>query len=150
MENWKKFMLESNQIEGEDRLNPGDAEAFNWATTGIEVEAHILHCHYLLTEHLSVDWSGKWRTCDVRVGGYIAPRHQLVPGLMERFIAQLHIHRLNSWQAHNAFQKIHPFEDFNGRTGRLIWLSKAMHEGYDFELSFLHKYYYQTLSNLRS
>lgn len=143
--NWQKFMLESNRIEGEDRLNPGDAKAFNWATTGIESGGHILRCHHFLTQHLNVDWSGKWRTCNVGVGNYTAPRHQLVPGLMEKFVKELS--GLSSWEAHNRFQKIHPFQDFNGRVGRLIWLSKAIHEGYNFRLSFLHKYYYQTLGN---
>jgi len=28
MEDWEKFMPESNKIEGEDRLNPGDKTAF--------------------------------------------------------------------------------------------------------------------------
>jgi len=33
---------------------------------------------------------------------------------------------MNSWEAHNKFEAIHPFQDLNGKVGRLIWLSKAI------------------------
>ena len=35
IDNWVTFMTESNKIEREDRLNPGDEEAFGFAMTGI-------------------------------------------------------------------------------------------------------------------
>lgn len=57
--------------------------------------------------------------------------------------------KLDAWEAHNRFQKIHPFEDLNGRTGRLIWLHKAIDEGYTGRIGFLHAYYYATLSRMK-
>ena len=34
----------------------------------------------------------------------------------------------------------------NPKTGRLIWLHKAIEEGYEFKNTFLQEYYYQTLN----
>lgn len=144
MKNWEQFMLESNRIEGEDRLNPNDEDAFNFARAGIDTLEQILDLHRILGEHLKEDWVGKWRQCDVRVGSYYAPDWGKVPYLMKQYVGELS--SLSAHEAHNDFEHIHPFKDLNGRVGRLIWLSKAIHEGYDFEIPFLQKYYYQTLA----
>jgi len=142
MNNYKQFMIDSNCIEGEDRLNPGDLVAIDYTlATGLEHLNEILEVHRILTLHLEVEWCGKWRTCDVQVGGYTCPSHVFIPSLMDAYINT----KMQSWETHNRFQKIHPFQDFNGRVGRLIWLAKAIKEGYNFTIPFLQKYYYQTL-----
>ena len=147
IEGLKQFMLESNQIERELRLNPND---FNVAKRvyekGINSLNDILKIHKDLTKHLKVDWSGKWRNCNVYVGNYIAPQWYVVPELMAQYWKQFP--DMDAWTAHNEFEKIHPFQDFNGRMGRLIWLSKAINEGYVFSILFLHAYYYQTLQHV--
>ena len=148
MNNWEKFMLESNKIEGEVRLNPGDKEAFDMAMLGIDTEDLLFKIHDVLTKHLKVIWGGRYRLCNVTVGGSEPPSYYKVPGMMLSFFKDLP--KLNSWQAHNRFEYIHPFEDFNGRTGRLLWVSKAVNEGYIFKIPFLLTYYYQTLHNLSS
>jgi len=139
------FMLESNKIEGEYELNPNDLFVAREAYLGIKDLKHIKRMHHNITAHLKVDWSGKWRTVNVKVGNHKPPDWQEVPELMLRYWSNFD--RMDSWQAHNEFEHIHPFQDFNGRMGRLIWLSKAIQEGYRFNIPFLQKYYYQTLSH---
>lgn len=146
-EKYEKFMLDSNRIEGEDRINPCDISALAIITdakTDLN-ETSLLSIHSLIGEYLKVDWTGKYRTCNVRVGNYTAPYHEQIPELMETYFEKLPT--MDSWTAHNKFEQIHPFQDLNGRMGRLIWLKKAISEGYDLSIPFLQKYYYQTLSH---
>ena len=142
-----QFMLQSNEIEGEPGLNPNDVDVARAACLGFQTLDDILRAHKLLTEHLKVDWSGKWRKINVRVGRFVAPDWSDIPNLMKDFEPYLKVELFDSWKSHNEFEKIHPFQDFNGRIGRLIWLSKAIKEGYNFSIPFLQKYYYQTLKN---
>ena len=145
---WTKFMLESNQIEGERGLNPGDKEAFEMVLIGeIKTVNDILELHGVLTNHLNVDWSGKLRVCNVRVGSYVAPDYRKIPILMKKFIEILP--NLNAFQTYCEFELLHCFRDFNGRTGRLLWVNKKIEEGWIFERSFLRQFHYDSLSNFR-
>jgi len=139
------FMLESNRIEGEDDAHINDVHAVKLALMGFDNTEDILTLHLILGKHLKKDWVGKWRKVQVYVGSYTPPSPKEVKKLMTQYCKDLP--DMDSWKAHNEFEKIHPFQDLNGRVGRLIWLQKAVQEGYDFKLSFLHKYYYQTLSH---
>jgi Fic family protein len=144
VEKYQNFMLESNRIEGEDRLNPGDLKAVRFVVSVIDMKKpEILHIHSLLGEYLKKHWVGKYRDVDVYVGGRKGSSPYLLDETMGNFIQSLP--QLSSWEAHNEFEKIHPFQDLNGRVGRLIWLHKALDEGYDFKIPFLQAYYYQTL-----
>lgn len=143
------FIYESNVIEGEQRLNPGDVEAIEYVLkNGFKTKEDFWEVHRILTEHLKVNWSGKWREVNVRVGVFHPSKHELVPKQMKTFIRQLPL--MDSWTAYNEFESIHPFQDFNGRMGRLVWLWKALKEGYDYKLSFLQDYHYQTLDKYQN
>lgn len=143
-----EFLKESNKIEGENWENlPYAAADFALAHVGKNVHpGDICKMHLLLGDELrqvNGIQLGKFRTCNVYVGTFVAPLPTLVPGLMSEFCADWK--DMDSWTAHNRFESIHPFEDGNGRIGRLLWLIKAWEEGYRYSLSFLHEYYYQTL-----
>jgi fido (protein-threonine AMPylation protein) len=146
---YKNFMLESNKIEGEVGLNPRDMDAIRYVIDGgLKTKKRLLHVHKILTEHLDVTWSGSYRTCAVYVGHESTPAPLTLDDKMSDFFKRLPT--LSAWEAHNDYEIIHPFQDFNGRTGRLVWLAKAVNEYRDpFSLPFLHRYYYETLKNWR-
>ena len=140
----KNFMIHSNEIEWEKWINPWDIEAAiytirNW----INWIDDILKIHNILWGYLKQDRVWDFRKCNVIVWSYIAPDYTKVPNLMSEYFEKYN--NMNSWKAHNEFEKIHPFQDLNGRVWRLIRLYKSYKVWYRFEYNFLHRYYYETL-----
>jgi Fic family protein len=145
MINHIKFARESAEIEGE-KVTPHQVAAVRMVCQLKKLTLKDIHnLHALCTRELKVNWSGKFRTCPVWIGGHEAPDFNKLPELFADFMKRFP--KMNSWEAHNKFEKIHPYQDFNGRVGRLIWLFKALREDYYFQRSFLHHYYYSTLQH---
>ncbi len=85
---------------------------------------------------------------NVRVGNYIAPEGG--PNIVRRLQAICKKANRNEcpWKVHLAFERLHPFLDGNGRTGRALWAWHMKALGQDpFALPFLHRFYYQTLEH---
>lgn len=148
------FVRESNLIEGitrdptDDELN-ATGEFLDDLTSPITIEQVCeLQAVYApgrpLRDHVGMS---------VRIGNYVAPMggrtiqielmtlirnlNKAKPGLYD-----------NPWQTHLTFERLHPFMDGNGRTGRTLWAWHMLRVGLDpFALSFLHRFYYQTLEN---
>jgi hypothetical protein len=81
---------------------------------------------------------------DVRVGMYIPPLG--CPEMRDKLrdiLTKVNEHKCNSYQAHIMYEKLHPFTDGNGRSGRALWLWIEK----DMTLGFLHRFYYQTLNH---
>ena len=99
----------------------------------------ILEIHRIAFEEL-YDWAGKWRTTQVNVGQFVPPDPSQILQLMYQFIDNLnfkieeaknseeHISSLS--YAHYEFVRIHPFNNGNGRTGRIVMNLCALKFGY--------------------
>lgn len=53
------------------------------------------------------------------------------------------IRKYNPFRVHIKYEKLHPFTDGNGRSGRMLWAWQMQ----DISLGFLHMFYYQTLED---
>jgi len=96
----------------------------------------ILQWHKVLFSDSKPDMAGRYRDYLVRVGPYLAPDWQDVRRLMNEFLQWLssnsgRMHPIElAARAHYKFEKIHPFGDGNGRTGRLIIANILQKAGY--------------------
>lgn len=100
----------------------------------------ILNLHALTMQNLSPD-VGKYRTSAEAIfsyGGiaiYMPPPHSYVSKLMDRLVRFINSDKersipIKAALSHYAFEKIHPFVDGNGRTGRLIMQKILLQGGY--------------------
>lgn len=167
----ERFMRHSNGIEGEfekhdsfidplggvrpriGALHPRDLEAaalvYTLAGRGDKPDAKtLLRIHGMLSEHRDMQWKGAYRECAVYIGRREGLEWRKVPKAIDDLF--LHWPMLSSWRMHALYEQIHPFEDLNGRTGRLLWMWRMIEEGKDpFQLPFLQLYYYQTLTHFQ-
>ncbi|MGI8583351.1 MAG: Fic family protein [Chitinophagaceae bacterium] len=99
----------------------------------------ILDIHRMAFEHLYY-WAGKWRTTNITVGQLEPPEPNQLIQLMYQFIDNLNFKLVNAKTkqdhivclvyAHYEFVRIHPFNNGNGRTGRIFMNLIAMKLGY--------------------
>ncbi|MFI3215893.1 MAG: Fic family protein [Methylococcales bacterium] len=101
-------------------------------------EGLIKQFHALILQSIDAKNAGVYRHEPVMISGslHIPPAHFLVPEQMEKCLAwfaqhQQHLHPvLLAAEMHEQIVSIHPFEDGNGRTSRLIMNLLLMQHGY--------------------
>lgn len=129
------FIWESNAIEGVygDEAFEDAMKAWVYALGKKRLDLNtVLHIHELLMKRLNPRIAGKLRTCDVWIGGirkeYLG--EAILSGQLQDVIAFIDgsivspIHDSQTkiaQQAHVDFEDVHPFEDGNGRTGRIVY-----------------------------
>jgi len=102
-------------------------------------ENMIRHLHYLFYNGIDPDNAGKYRRGQVFITGteYLPPAAEDVPGCMVSFVKELaerqgrmlHPIELAAY-AHRRLVDIHPFQDGNGRTARLLMNLILINQGY--------------------
>ena len=120
----------------------------------------ICEINHLLLRGIRDDIAGQYRIRQVFVGDYWPPEHYRVPGMMADFVAWLNQPTelspiLFAGIAHYQLVAIHPFEDGNGRTTRILTSLLLLRAGYPVtSLVALESYYnrnrqayYQALSS---
>ncbi len=97
----------------------------------------ILTLHRMLLTNIEDSIAGRFRAGDeyVRVGGHIAPRPEKIESLIDETLIEyssntsLHlIDKIASF--HLEFERIHPFNDGNGRIGRILINYHLMQNGF--------------------
>lgn len=132
-----RHIRESNLIEGID--DPAEdarsLAAWNWLVDlvgnkpGIISQTTMLELHKMITcKQLNERESGHFRTVQVYVGNHVPPSGEVMRGLIYGWGMDMieHWQELDPKEMHIRFEKIHPFVDGNGRTGRmLMWLHEV-------------------------
>lgn len=148
MSELREFVRESNQIEGILRR-----------PTEIELMAHAAFlsfrsvrvrdlCHFVF-EVARAELRER-AGMDVFVGSHEPP--QGGPHIRRQLKAVLaDLDYMTPYEAHVAYEMLHPFTDGNGRSGRVLWAWLMRRDGQDpFALPFLHRFYYQALDAQRA
>lgn len=127
--NIEEFIKESNAIEGIYDSSEVKTSMNAWEyLKGIHglTKASLLETHRLIMEHLDPEIAGKFRTCDVQVGNDVKIPWRKVAGEVEFWLTQKPSSAISCLLLHQQFEDIHPFEDGNGRTGRIIYARQCL------------------------
>lgn len=124
----EEFLRESNAIEGvfdeESLADALDAWKYLIAQDTLN-KAVVLETHRRLMKHqkLEAKYKGAFRDIDVYIGGKKAMKPSIVELMVGDWCARTMDYRQSpdAKALHVHYERIHPFVDGNGRTGRMFW-----------------------------
>jgi len=125
-----EFLNESNAIEGVyDDVSLNQAlEAWNYLkkqpelTVGIILKTHKI---LMLHQKLQPDEKGYFRRCEVTIGGRRGFNWVKIPEEIKEWLVKMNATQITksayyAKEMHIEYERIHPFVDGNGRTGRMF------------------------------
>ncbi len=123
-----EFLRESNAIEGvyDDQSLKDAIGAWQYLMTRpIMTMSVILETHRILMVNQAIErkYKGSFRDIDVYIGGQRAVSPSMIESLllMQFVFETMRAHPTPDWQhLHVVYERIHPFVDGNGRTGRMF------------------------------
>lgn len=139
------FIIESNNIEGENTRPDSELPVYEWWLVNECNEGNLKEFHKRLCDardQLKKNERGVYRKVPVYIGKKEFPPPNELSLLMKEFFDKRR--SVSPFLEHRLYENIHPFVDLNGRTGRAIWLHRML-QIQDVTLGFLHTWYYQSL-----
>lgn len=138
-----EMLRESNAIESEysERALKDALSAWKYVITLDSITVYdVLYIHKLLLGRLRPDIAGELRTCDVFIGGKkkkfigVLIAAEQLKELLKSMVRIIHSKGKNNNDKitktyHVLFEDLHPFEDGNGRTGRILYNWHRLHMG---------------------
>jgi Fic family protein len=124
VENVEYYIQQSNYIEGV--RNPIEVQqslkAWNYLRhQPFLTDEVVLRVHYFIMRNFPAKGPGRFRKVNVQVGSQLCPSSHNVPYLMDSWIDDMMGYKTSDPKVmHVRFEKIHPFLDGNGRTGRML------------------------------
>lgn len=135
-----EFVKHSNQIENvwDEKEILNSLEAWEYLKTKEKLtKTVILGVHKRIARKLNPKIAGKFRKCRIFVGGREGIKHSKIDAAIDKWLSKYSgvVSSIDAAKrAHVEFEHIHPHQDFNGRTGRLLWLWHQEKSGLPFEM----------------